>query len=72
MIGNLYAWKPGANQAYHVDATDEATWAIVKILYATPGDQTSSWTMVYPNGSDMPAFIWDNVESYTYTLLAKR
>ena len=82
----LYDPKPNVNQAYHVDsdkneyfgeaprgvATSESKWRIFKIEYATPGDQDSSWQIKYPNGSDMPEFEWDNVETFTYKLLAQR
>ena len=82
----LYDPKPNVNQVYHVDsnkneyfgeaprgtATSESRWRIFAIIYATPGDQTSSWQIHYPNGSDLPSFEWDEVESFTYALLAAR
>jgi hypothetical protein len=82
----LYEPKPNVNQVYHVDSnlneyfgeapratlTSEARWRIYKIEYATAGDQDSSWQIKYPNGSDLPAFEWDDVETYSYSLLKAR
>lgn len=86
MPAHLFNPCPNTNQAYHVDAdlneyfgdaprgatVDSAKWRIYKIEYATPGDQDSPWIGKYPDGSDMPVFIWSDVESYTYELLGDR
>ena len=86
MPRHLFDPKPNTNQAYHVDAnkneyfgdaprgakTSDAKWRIYVIWYSVAGDQTSSWQMLYPDGSDNPSYIWDNVEGYTYTLLKER
>ena len=85
MASHLFDSKPNTNQAYYTDGnhewfgdsprgatTDRARWRIFKIEYATPGNFESSWIMKWPSGSDEPKFIWDNVASYTYTLLKDR
>ena len=86
MPAHLFEGPPNTNLVYHIDSdkneyfgdaprgvtTAQAKWRIYKIEYATPGDQTSSWQIKFPNGSDMPIFIWDSVESYTFTLLKDR
>lgn len=70
--------KPGFTDAYHVDGsgheyhgralkgagTASAQWQIIKTEYT--GD---NWIIKFPNGSDEPKFIWDNVESYDYYIL---
>ena len=86
MPAHLFDSRPNTNQAYHVDAakneyfgdaprgakTSDPVWRIYVIWYAIPGDQDSSWQIFYPSGSDNPSFIWNNVESYNYTLLRSR
>ena len=86
MPAHLFEPTPNVNQAYHVDAslneyfgdaprgatTAQAKWRIYAIIYATPGNQDSSWQIKYPNGSDMPIFKWDDVATLTYTLLKDR
>lgn len=86
MPAHLFDSRPNTNLAYHVDAakneyfgdaprgakTTDSVWRIYVIWYVTPGDQTSSWQILYPDGSDNPAYRWSNVENYTYSLLAKR
>ena len=70
--------KPGYTDAYHVDSsmneyngralrgslTSDPRWQIMKVVYTG-----RNWIVMWPNGSDEPKFIWDNVESYTYQLL---
>jgi hypothetical protein len=86
MPAHLYEGPPNTNLAYHVDSnkneyfgdaprgatTSQAKWRIYAIIYATPGNQESSWQIKYPNGSDMPIFVWDSVTSYQYYLLKDR
>ena len=85
MASHLFGSKPNVNQAYYTDGnhewfgdaprgatTDKARWRIFKIEYPTPGNFESSWIMKWPNGSDEPKFIWDDVASYTYELLKDR
>ena len=86
MPAHLFEPCPNTNQAYHVDAnlheyfgdaprgttTAQLKWRIYKIEYAANGNQDTHWQIKYPNGSDMPVFSWDLVETYTYTLLADR
>ena len=85
MPTHLFDPRPNINQAYYTDGnhewfgdatrgaiTAQARWRIYKMEYSTPGDFTSSWIIKWPNGSDAPIFIWDNVASYTYALLKER
>ena len=65
-------------QAYHKDSsgneyfgmaargatTAKAVWVIYRIKYT--GD---NWIIEFAEGTDAPKFIWDSVESYTYSLL---
>ena len=85
MPAHLFDPKPNINQAYYTDgnhewfgdaprgtATSDARWRIYKIEYTTPGDFDSSWIIKWVEGSDNPSYVWDNVASYTYSLLAGR
>ncbi len=85
MAAHLFDPRPNINQAYYTDglhewfgdaprgaATSEAKWRIYKIEYATPGDFDSSWIIKWVEGNDNPSYVWDNVATYTYSLLAKR
>lgn len=86
MPAHLFDSRPNVNQTYHVDSnlneyfgdaprgakTSDAKWRIYKIEYVIPGNQDSSWVIKYPNGSDMPVFVWDNAQSYDYDLLKER
>ena len=78
MILNLVGPFPNETVAYHKDGSDDeyygraskraktsdARWMIAKQEY--DGD---NWIIKYPDGSDEPKFVWDDVESYTYKLL---
>ena len=75
--------EPNVTQAYHNNGTHEyfgvaakgtltsqAHWQIFKIeyttSYSTDGDP---WIIKWPDGSDQPTFVWDNVASLTYKIL---
>jgi hypothetical protein len=80
----FYTPTPNHTDAYHKDAsnneyfgkaakftnTSMAGWAIFKMEYTG-----SNWVIKYPVDTDTgvasaaPKFIWDDVESYTYSIL---
>lgn len=79
----FFAQVPSETNAYHNDGTHEyygfaakgtltsqANWQIFKMeyntSYSTAGDP---WIIKWPNGSDLPSFEWDEVESYDYYIL---
>ena len=82
-MAGFYQSPPNETHAYHNDGTHEyfgfaakgtptskANWQIFKIeyntSYKTVGDP---WIIKWPNGSDLPNFDWDEVESYNYYIL---
>jgi len=81
----FYNPTPGFTNAYHNDGTHEyfgkgpkgaktsdAQWSIFKMEYDTGYDTAGdNWIIKYPDGTDAPKFIWDNVESLTYKLLGQ-
>ena len=44
--------------------TSHSHWQILKLVYTS-----SNWIEMYPNGSDQPIFKWDDVLTYTYSIL---
>ena len=65
---------PASTIAYYTDGTDkwygraakgsktsDARWQIMKMEYT--GD---NWITKYPDGTDAPKFIWDDVAALTY------
>ena len=80
MINQYFGPFPNTTVAYHLDSvsgtdkfygkcgkgskTSDPRWQIVKMEYT--GDH---WITKYPDGTDSPKFIWDDVESLTYKLL---
>jgi hypothetical protein len=78
MINDYYGPIPNVTIAYHVDGSGDKywgkaakgsttslpRWSISKMEY-----DGSNWIIKYPDGTDAPKFIWDNVESLSYKLL---
>ena len=73
----FYTREPNQIHAYATDSgnefygwaskgtlTSQSKWQIIKLEYTG-----SNWIEKYPNGSDQPIFEWDEVLSYTYSLL---
>ena len=79
----IYDPQPGVTDACYNDASDNeyygtapkgsstssARWKIMKIEKTAGVGTEKDWIIKYPNGSDEPKFIWDDVASYSYKLL---
>ena len=79
MINDYFGPFPNTTAAFHKDGSNNeyygraakgakesnARWQIVKLEKTG----TTDWITKYPDGTDAPKFIWDDVESLTYKLL---